>query len=105
MRGTRSPAARVPSVHPPSDERWQLIFVDRRRLRRRRSRLDLHEMRLLGLLALAVDGFAVGLHLLLLLLLLPERLAIGVHDSEIVLGVLVEVFRRDAIARRLRLTG
>ena len=32
-------------------------------------------------------------------------LALGIHDAKIVLGVLIEIFRRDAIAARLGFAG
>ena len=31
--------------------------------------------------------------------------ALGIHDAEVVFGVLIKVFRRDAVAARLRFSG
>src|SRR5438046_9472002 len=84
----------------------------------RRVHLDLHRrtppLRVLALLpialaiALAIPLAVVGIHVEVgrgcrarLAVLLP--IALRIHDAEIMLSVLIEVFRRDAVAARLRL--
>src|SRR5580700_2900370 len=62
-------------------------------------------MLLLRLLALAVDHFVIGRHLLLRPRLSLEPVALRVHHPEIMLGVLIEILRGNAVARRLRLAG
>src|SRR5258708_110825 len=84
-----------PLFRPAGDERRQLIVIRRRRLRRLRLRLYLHEVGFLGLLALAIDRLVICRHLLLLPLLVLEALAVGVHHPEVMLGVLIEVFGGD----------
>src|SRR5262245_20930735 len=59
-------------------------------------------MRLFRLLALAIDDLGL-LRCHLRRALLRESFAISAHHTEIMLGVLIEILRRNAVARRLRL--
>src|SRR5947209_5774223 len=83
-----------------AQEGWVLITLDR----------DLSQVlpRIPLAIALAIPLAVAGIHVEVgrrcragLAVLLP--VALRIHDAEIMLGVLIEVFRRDAVAARLRL--